>query len=578
MWLEPISPALDASQLGDALALNLTALSLLAMAVGLFLVFNAQRFVQSVRRPQLAQLMILGMAPSRVLGWLILELVILATIGTLLGVLLGSLLALALMGQLTQALADLYGPNPIDLLRLSPVSLLKALLIGLLGTLAANLPGWWQLLRQSPLETAGREQPPPRPPVAAARAGHRHPAAVCPLSVAATNRSGWRTVYRRRLAAGHGALAARCPARPAWLVATAPARPPHRPTRGGRDPLSSGSHRHRGDGVAAGHRGGHRHRGHGVELSHQRGDLARPASGCRSLCHRPQGGAGSKGTLNEATLETLPANPLVSAASRRSVHPTRWQGQPIEWAQMDFIPQLKAAYPLLAGRWPTRPDEVLASEPLTVRLGVKVGQTLEVSGEQGPRQFTVTGVYQDYGSDKGQILHAFEAGAVQSLALFSDQPEQLADRLRARFGEQLTLLSAPAIHAAALKVFDQTFVVTELLKLLILGIAFVGIGSAFMVLGLARRSELQTLQSLGLSPRHCRRLLVWQGAGLGLLTALLALPVGYGLAWVLIEVVNPRAFGWRLAFEAAPLHAVTALLLAPVCGALASWYAARRVV
>ena len=142
----------------------------------------------------------------------------------------------------------------------------------------------------------------------------------------------------------------------------------------------------------------------------------------------------------------------------------------------------------------------------------------------------------------------------------------------------MNLLPAPAIHAAALKVFDQTFVVTELLKLLILGIAFVGIGSAFMVLGLARRGELQTLQSLGIGPRHCRRLLVWQGAGLGLLTALLALPVGYGLAWVLIEVVNPRAFGWRLAFEAAPLHAVTALLLAPVCGALASWYAARRVV
>ncbi len=67
-----------------------------------------------------------------------------------------------------------------------------------------------------------------------------------------------------------------------------------------------------------------------------------------------------------------------------------------------------------------------------------------------------------------------------------------------------------------------------------------------MVLGLARRGELQTLQSLGLSPRHCRRLLVWQGAGLGLLTALLALPVGYGLAWVLIEVVNPApsAGGW----------------------------------
>lgn len=578
LWLEPISPALDASQLGDALALNLTALSLLAMAVGLFLVFNAQRFVQSVRRPQLAQLIILGMPPRRVLGWLILELVILATLGTLLGLLLGSLLALALMGQLTQALADLYGPNPIDLLRLSPASLGKALVLGLAGTLAANLPGWWQLLRQSPLELRdGNSRPPTHP---------------------------WR---RRALAIAILLLCALCLWRPetgltgalfvagGWLLAMALALP---------DVLRAvlGRLRARPGGpltarLAVAETQYHLDRtaiavmalqlaiaaaiGIGVMVSSFRSSVEiwlgqRLAADL--YVSAPRGVAGNRGSLSEQTLNTILAAPDVRAASRRAVHPARWQGQPIEWAQMDFIPELKAAYPLLAGRWPAAPDEVLASEPLTVRLGVRVGQRLEVTVEGGPRAFTVTGVYQDYGSDKGQILHAFEGGKVQSLALFSQHPDRLADRLRAQFGEGVNLLPAPAIHAAALKVFDQTFVVTELLKLLILGIAFVGIGSAFMVLGLARRGELQTLQSLGLSPRHCRRLLVWQGAGLGLLTALLALPVGYGLAWVLIEVVNPRAFGWRLAFEAAPLHAVTALLLAPVCGALASWYAARRVV
>lgn len=576
LWLEPISPALDASQLGDALALNLSALSLLAMAVGLFLVFNAQRFVQSVRRPQLAQLIILGMPPSRVLRWLALELSILATIGTLLGLLLGSLLALALMGQLTQALADLYGPNPIDLLRLSPTSLIKALLIGLLGTLAANLPGWWQLLRQSPLELReGSSRPPVYP---------------------------WR---RRLLAIAILLLCALCLLLPqtglggalfvagGWLLAMALALP---------DALRALLGRLRGHGTLSVRIGVAETQYHldrtaiavmalqlaiaaaigiGVMVSSFRSSVEiwlgqRLAADL--YVSAPKGVAGSRGQLSEQTLTAILAEPDVRAASRRAVHPARWQGQPIEWAQMDFIPELKAAYPLLAGRWPATSDEVLASEPLTVRLGVRVGQTLEVTSEGGPRALTVTGVYQDYGSDKGQILHAFEGGAVQSLALFSTDPEGLSDRLRARFGERVNLLPAPAIHAAALKVFDQTFVVTELLKLLILGIAFVGIGSAFMVLGLARRGELQTLQSLGVGPRHCRRLLVWQGAGLGLLTALLALPVGYGLAWVLIEVVNPRAFGWRLAFEAAPLHAVTALLLAPLCGALASWYAARRVV
>ncbi|MDM5083303.1 ABC transporter permease [Aeromonas rivipollensis] len=576
LWLEPISPALDASQLGDALALNLSALSLLAMAVGLFLVFNAQRFVQSVRRPQLAQLIILGMPPSRVLRYLALELLILATIGTLLGLLLGSLLALALMGQLTQALADLYGPNPIDLLRLSPTSLIKALLIGLVGTLAANLPGWWQLLRQSPLELReGSSRPPGYP---------------------------WR---RRLLAIAILLLCALCLLLPqtglggalfvagGWLLAMALALP---------DALRALLGRLRGHGPLSVRLGVAETQYHldrtaiavmalqlaiaaaigiGVMVSSFRSSVEiwlgqRLAADL--YVSAPKGVAGSRGQLSEQTLTAILAEPDVRAASRRAVHPARWQGQPIEWAQMDFIPELKAAYPLLAGRWPATSDEVLASEPLTVRLGVKVGQTLEVTSEGGPRALTVTGVYQDYGSDKGQILHAFEGGAVQSLALFSTDPERLSDRLRARFGERVNLLPAPAIHAAALKVFDQTFVVTELLKLLILGIAFVGIGSAFMVLGLARRGELQTLQSLGIGPRHCRRLLVWQGAGLGLLTALLALPVGYGLAWVLIEVVNPRAFGWRLAFEAAPLHAVTALLLAPLCGALASWYAARRVV
>ena len=576
LWLEPISPALDASQLGDALALNLSALSLLAMAVGLFLVFNAQRFVQSVRRPQLAQLIILGMPPSRVLHCLALELLILATIGTLLGLLLGSLLALALMGQLTQALADLYGPNPIDLLRLSPASLIKALLIGLLGTLAANLPGWWQLLRQSPLELReGSSRPPVYP---------------------------WR---RRLLAIAILLLCALCLLLPqtglggalfvagGWLLAMALLLP---------DALRSLLGRLRARGPLTARLGVaetlyHLDRtaiavmalqlaiaaaiGIGVMVSSFRSSVEiwlgqRLAADL--YVSAPKGVAGSRGQLSEQTLTAILAAPEVSAASRRAVHPARWQGQPIEWAQMDFIPELKAAYPLLAGRWPATPDEVLASEPLTVRLGVRVGQTLDVASEEGPRALTITGIYQDYGSDKGQILHAFEGGAVQSLALFSTDPERLSDRLRARLGERVNLLPAPAIHAAALKVFDQTFVVTELLKLLILGIAFVGIGSAFMVLGLARRGELQTLQSLGIGPRHCRRLLVWQGAGLGLLTALLALPVGYGLAWVLIEVVNPRAFGWRLAFEAAPLHAVTALLLAPLCGALASWYAARRVV
>ncbi len=48
-----------------------------------------------------------------------------------------------------------------------------------------------------------------------------------------------------------------------------------------------------------------------------------------SVVTAPKGVAGSKGALSEQTLDTILAAPDVRAASRRSVHPARWQGQPI---------------------------------------------------------------------------------------------------------------------------------------------------------------------------------------------------------------------------------------------------------
>ena len=97
-------------------------------------------------------------------------------------------------------------------------------MIGLLGTLAANLPGWWQLLRQSLLSceraTAARRLIPGN-----VGARHRHLAALRPLSVAARNRAGRRPLRGRRLAAGHGARPARCAARRAGPAAPTRARP-----------------------------------------------------------------------------------------------------------------------------------------------------------------------------------------------------------------------------------------------------------------------------------------------------------------------------------------------------------------
>ncbi|WP_368164140.1 FtsX-like permease family protein [Aeromonas sp. R6-2] len=584
--LERTGPELDASRLGDALALNLTALSLLALAVGLFLVFNAQRFVLSVRRPHLARLITVGLGPTRLLRLLATELLLITLTGALLGMMLGVALAAALMGQVGQALGDLYGPNPIHLLRLTPLTFIKTLLLCLAGVVAANLPAWYGLLRR-PL----RELELPGPGMSRPRL--RRWMALMLLGLGGVL-LGWQ-------ASGlPGALLLSA----CWLLSMALWLPDLLTPLLGRL-----RHLRRREQSKNGHRGGpwllrlamsdldfERERNTVAVMALQLAIAAAIGIGVMVASFRlsvegwlvqrlaadlyvtapraPQGGYAS---LPPTLIPWLEAQGSLQL-SRRRVDSALLGDQAIELASMEMIPPLMRGYPLLAGRLPG-PGEALASEPLLRRFDLKVGDRVHIEGPFGRLTLRLCGSYRDYGSDKGQLLRPWQTTLnPHSLALFAPPPGLEAE-LAARFGDRVRLLPARGILTQALAIFDQTFVVTELLKLLILAIAFAGVAIAFMVQGLARAPWQQTLHALGLARGELLRLQLWQGGVLGLLTALLALPVGYGLAWILIEVVNPRAFGWSLAFTPAPAHAALTLLLAPLSALAASalaWHLTRR--
>ena len=70
----------------------------------------------------------------------------------------------------------------------------------------------------------------------------------------------------------------------------------------------------------------------------------------------------------------------------------------------------------------------------------------------------------------------------------------------------------------------------------------------------------------------------WRGrSALAALTAVLALPLGLALAWVLTAVVNVRAFGWRLPVLLLPGQWATVFGLALATAALAALWPALRL-
>jgi putative ABC transport system permease protein len=57
----------------------------------------------------------------------------------------------------------------------------------------------------------------------------------------------------------------------------------------------------------------------------------------------------------------------------------------------------------------------------------------------------------------------------------------------------------------------------------------------------------------------------------------LAVPVGLGLAWVLLAVVNVEAFGWRLPMQVFPGEALRLLILALIAAGIAAAVPALRL-
>ncbi|MCA9968586.1 MAG: ABC transporter permease, partial [Anaerolineales bacterium] len=207
----------------------------------------------------------------------------------------------------------------------------------------------------------------------------------------------------------------------------------------------------------------------------------------------------------------------------------------------------------------------------------------------GPRTFPVLAVFYDYSSDQGTVMmgqalyrELWRDDAVASMGIFLE-PGVEADAVvremeTAVAGRQDVLIqSNRALRAGSLEIFDRTFAITAALRLLAIVVAFIGVLSALMSLQLERARELGVLRATGMTVRQLWGLTFLETGLMGGVAGLLAIPVGYVLAWILIYVINVRSFGWTLQMALQPGYFLQALLVAVAAALLAAVYPSLRL-
>ena len=130
-------------QMTTAFQLNLTMLSMLALIVGLFLIYNTMTFSVVQRRALFGTLRCLGVTRPEVFGLVISEALAVGVIGSAAGIGLGILMGRNTVGMVTQTINDLYFTTTVQATGIPILSLVKGAAAGILATLlTAGFPAW----------------------------------------------------------------------------------------------------------------------------------------------------------------------------------------------------------------------------------------------------------------------------------------------------------------------------------------------------------------------------------------------------------------------------------------------------
>ena len=237
-------------------------------------------------------------------------------------------------------------------------------------------------------------------------------------------------------------------------------------------------------------------------------------------------------------------------------------------------------------------NAVIASEPFANKFDIKSGDTLQITSDSGIVPFKVAGVFTNYTTGKGLLVmsmdsyhqhwndrHINSVGVnVSKTADLTDTKESLRSLISGTpENDGITMRSDTDIRERSLEIFDRTFAITHVLRLLTVGVAFVGILSALMALSLERRAEYAVLRSLGITPSELRKLLFMQTGLMGIIAGLLALPLGIAMSKILVSIINVRSFGWSMEYNIPTTVLLESLVLAIIAALLAGLYPAQKL-
>ncbi len=596
--ITPEQRAQSTTEMTASFEINLNALSLLALVVGMFLIYNTMTFAVVQRRQLLGTLRCLGVSQGEIARLMLVEGAVIGILGTALGVGIGIGLAQLLLSLVSRTINDIYYVVSVSTIQLSFWPIFKGVVLGLLASLVALAIPTWEAARTPPrtvLRRSSYEEQTQRMVPILGVAG-----AMLVVLGALIMWLGPNIFfsYAGLLALTLGAAMV-TPICTVWLMQLI-------------RPVAI-----RLFGLVA-----------GMAVRDVVTSLSRTAVAVAALMIAVAVTiavglmvASFRLTVVDWLSTTIRADVFVSAPSitanrldtplpagvaervatlegvervrryRSVLIPTNQT--PVLQIALDVTPADYETFIWAEGDpatiWPAfARDQIIISEPLALKRDLHVGDTFVMQTDRGDVPMTIAGIFYDYGTELGVVMmpierywQLYDDQNVSSLGVYLDagvDSEAMVERVRAEFPSQaLNVRSNRTLRETSIEILDRTFAITNVLQLLATIVAFVGILAALTAMQLERLREFGMLRAIGLDPRQLWQLVLSETGLMGVVAGLVAMPVGTAMAMALIFVINRISFGWTLQFAFEPAIYAQALITAVIAALLAGIVPAWRI-
>ncbi len=570
----------EVARLTDSFHLNLAAFGFLSFAVGIFIVHGAIGLAFEQRRPLVRTLRAIGVPLRRLVGLILLELVLLSIGAGALGIVLGYAVAALLLPDVAATLRGLYGADVAGEVQLRPAWWLAGLCMALGGTLLAALGALCRLARMPVLAGAGRR--------AWSLASQRTRRLQLAAALLLLSGAGLLAAGSHGLMAGFALLAC-------LLLGAALSLPSLLALvlRSG-ESLAQGA-------MAQWFWADSRQQLPGLGLALMALLLALAANiGVSTMVssfrltfigfldqrlaaelYVDATGIGDRERFErflhdraEAILPSLATDATLAGLPGRIEGVRVGETHRSNWRFLEAAPDAWDA--VAAGR------ATIINEQLARRAGLRPGAMLALGPDL---RLPVAGIVGDYGNPVGEALvgeqlfiETYPDIVPTRYGIRTSDPEALRQALIDELGlAPENILDQAALKAYSLSIFERTFSVTGALSVLTLAVAAFAMLMSLLTLAALRLPQLAPIWAMGMTQRHLAGLEMLRALLLAAITALLALPLGLALAWVLLAIVNVEAFGWRLPMFLFPQDYLLLILLACLAALLAAAWPALRL-